>query len=169
MLKVDLGLLAREHRIRVDEEIPVEDPILDRAGVRFQGPVRLGLEVQQAAHDVVARGRMHGVAEMMCRRCTTPVRYDLDEELTLVFRPGLDPVEAEASEVYTLPPRATELDLAPAVREHVLLAVPEFVNCVDTCRGFCPQCGTNLNESSCECVTVDEDPRWTALRRLRSE
>ena len=95
--------------------------------------------------------------------------YALDEELTFLYRSGVRGVEAEAEEVYGLPERGLELDLGPAVREHVLLAVPQFVICDEACRGFCPRCGTNLNEASCDCVVEEEDPRWAALRRLRSE
>lgn len=169
MLKVDLGLLARQHRVQIDEEVAAEDPVWDGLGFRFAGPVAIRLEVQQAGRDVVARGRLAGEADLACRRCTTPVRYDMDEELTFVFRPGLSAAEAEVEEVYALPERARELDLALPVREHVLLAVPEYVICEESCRGFCPRCGTNLNQASCECVVEETDPRWAALRRLRSE
>ncbi|HSJ25790.1 MAG TPA: DUF177 domain-containing protein [Longimicrobiales bacterium] len=170
MLKADIGLLAREHRIRVEEDLSPDDPVWDGTGLTFAGPVRVELELQQVVGgDVVVRGHVRGGVELSCRRCMKPVVLDLEDELTFVFRPGLSVVEAEAAELYTLPERAKELDLAVPLREHVVLAVPEYVNCSETCRGFCPQCGTDLNESSCDCTVEDEDPRWAALRRLRSE
>jgi uncharacterized protein len=170
MLKADLGLLAREHRIRIEEALAPDHEVWAGTGLQFSGPVLLQLELQDSVSgDVVARGRLQGEVELACRRCMKPVLHEVDEELTLVFRRGLSPVEAEASEIYTLAERALELDLTVPVREHAFLAVPEFVSCSETCRGFCPQCGTNLNESSCDCTVEDEDPRWAALRRLRSE
>jgi uncharacterized protein len=170
MLKADLGLLAREHRIRIEEELAPDHELWDGTGIRFAGPVSLRLELQEVlGGDVVARGRLQAEVELECRRCTRAIRHELDEELMFLYRPGLAPVEAEEAELYALPEKARELDLTAAVREHVMLAVPEYVNCSETCRGFCPQCGTNLNESSCACTDEDEDPRWAALRRLRSE
>ncbi|HSJ31955.1 MAG TPA: DUF177 domain-containing protein [Longimicrobiales bacterium] len=169
MLKVDLGLLAQQHRIRIDAAIPPDDELWGTLPWRFAEPVELHLEVQQAGSDVVVRGDVSGRAELSCRRCLAPVPYEIDEELIFVYRSGVAPVEAEAEEVYPLPEKGRDLDLTQAVREHVLLAVPEFVNCDEGCRGFCPRCGTNLNETTCECRTEDEDPRWAALRRLRSE
>ncbi|HEX6134204.1 MAG TPA: DUF177 domain-containing protein [Longimicrobiales bacterium] len=169
MLKVDLGLLVQRHRIRVDADVPPDDPLWQPLPWRFDGPVGLRLDVQQAGSDVVVRGSVTGRAALSCRRCLKPVPFELDEELTLLYRPGVSGVEAEAEEIYTLPERGHELDLGPAVREHVLLAVPQFVICDEACRGFCPRCGTNLNEASCDCVVEEEDPRWAALRRLRSE
>ena len=169
MLKVDLGLLAQQHRIRIDAEVPVDDELWETFPWRFAEPVELRLDVQQAGADVVVRGEVRGQAELSCLRCLKPVHHPLDEEVTFVYRAGVAPVEAEAEEVYPLPEKARQLDLTEAVREHVLLAVPEFVNCDDACRGFCPQCGADLNETTCECRTQDEDPLWAALRRLRSE
>jgi uncharacterized protein len=169
MLKVDLGLLAQQHRIRIDADVPVDDPLWEPLPWRFAEPVELRLDVQLAGRDVVVRGDVHGLAELSCRRCLVAVPYEVNEELIFVYRSGVAPVEAEAEEVYPLPEKSREVDLTQAVREHVLLSVPEFVSCDDACRGFCPRCGTNLNETTCECRTEDEDPRWAALRRLRSE
>jgi uncharacterized protein len=169
MLKVDLGLLAQLHRIRIDAEVPVDDALWDTFPWRFAEPVALHLDVQQAGADVVVRGDVSGRAELSCRRCLAAVPYEVNEDLIFVYRAGVAGVEAEAQEVYPLPQKSRELDLTQAVREHVLLSVPEFVSCDETCRGFCPRCGTNLNETTCECRTNDEDPRWAALRRLRSE
>lgn len=170
MLKADLGLLGREHRIRVEEDLPPDHPAWEGTGLEFDGPVELRLELQEVAGgDVVARGNVRGSVAQACRRCMKAVQLELDEELTLLFRSGVTAVEAEEAEIYPLPERGTELDLTVPVREHVVLAVPEYVNCSDACRGFCPQCGANLNESACECTEQDEDPRWAALRRLRPD
>ena len=169
MLKVDLGHLARQHRVRIDDDVPADDALWEALPWRFDGPVALRLDVQQAGGDVVVRGTVQGKAELTCRRCLTPVHHEMDEDLTFLYRSGVQPVEAEAEEVYPLPERGGELDLTQAIREHVLLAVPEFVACDEACRGFCPRCGANLNETSCECRMEEEDPRWAALRRLRSE
>lgn len=169
MLKVDLGLLAQQHRIRIDAEVPADDELWTTLPWSLAEPVVLHLEVQQAGADVVVRGDVRGQAELTCRRCLDPVLYEVNEELIFVYRAGVAPVEAEAEEVYPLPEKSGVLDLTQAVREHVLLSVPEYVNCDETCRGFCPRCGTNLNETPCECRTEEEDPRWAALRLLRSE
>jgi len=169
MLKVDLGRLAREHRIKIDDDVAADDPLWSGLDVTFQGPVTLRLDVQQAGADVVVRGRLEAIVVLACRRCLKAVRQELDEELTFVYRSGVEPTEAEAEEAYPLPPRGQDLDLTRAVREHVMLAVPQYVSCDEACRGLCPRCGTNLNETACDCVVEEEDPRWAALKRLRTE
>jgi uncharacterized protein len=59
--------------------------------------------------------------------------------------------------------------LEDVLREQVLLALPLKVTCREDCKGLCVHCGKNLNEEQCSCSTVVEDPRWMALREIRSK
>jgi uncharacterized protein len=59
--------------------------------------------------------------------------------------------------------------LEDVLREQVLLALPLKVTCREDCKGLCGHCGQNLNEGQCSCSTAIEDPRWTALREIRSK
>lgn len=166
MLKVDLGELARKKRIQIDGSMPVDHAALAGAGFRLVAPLEVHLEVQQATHDVVVLGHLEGEAEVACRRCLTPVRAPIDQEVTLLFREGVSQADAEAEEIYSLPERGNELDLTGAIREHLLLAVPEFLECQDACKGLCPHCGVNLNETTCSCEQGNADDRWAALKQL---
>ncbi|HEY8831508.1 MAG TPA: DUF177 domain-containing protein, partial [Gemmatimonadaceae bacterium] len=60
-------------------------------------------------------------------------------------------------------PNARNLDLRPSVRETWLLTAPAYVQCSEDCKGLCAICGTNLNESSCNCTPTTADSRWNAL------
>ena len=169
MLKVDLGELARKKRLQIDKTIPADLAETEGAGFRLVAPLKLRLEVQQAAREVIALGHVEGEAEVACRRCLSPVRVPIDQEVTLVFREGVSQVEAEAEEIYPLPERGNELDLNGALREHLLLAVPEFLECQEACKGLCPHCGVNLNETTCSCAQEQTDDRWSALKQLSNK
>ncbi len=60
-----------------------------------------------------------------------------------------------------------QIDLAPAVREYVLIELPDGPLCRDDCAGICPECGADRNEAPCECDTSVRDERWSALDDLR--
>jgi uncharacterized protein len=169
MLKLDLVRLDRQRRARLDDELPADDPIWAGTGVDLARPLDVRLEAQQVGHDVVVRGRLEGAVRMECRRCLRAVEVPIDEEVAVLYQAGVDRVEAEESEVYPLPERGSELDLAPMVREQVLLAVPAFAICRESCRGLCPTCGKDLNEGPCDCRPAQVDDRWAALRRLKSD
>jgi uncharacterized protein len=167
MLRVDLARLRRERRILVQEEVIPDAPLGDAEEVVFRGPIEVDLEAQQAGEDVVVRGEVLAEVELPCRRCLEPVVVGVEEPVTFLYRPGLTPAEAEEAEAYTFEPNAGELDLAPAVREHVLLSMPRYAVCSEACRGLCPRCGRRQETAECGCGEAGGDDRWAALRNVK--
>jgi uncharacterized protein len=47
--------------------------------------------------------------------------------------------------------------------------LPLKVTCREECKGLCPHCGKNLNQEQCSCSVTVEDPRWAALKEVRSK
>jgi uncharacterized protein len=115
---------------------------------------------------VLVRGTLRGAVRLDCRRCLQPVEYPVDEHVDLLFAPPAEGEDdADDGEVYPLP-RGDELDLTDAVREHVVLAAPEFALCREECRGLCPTCGTDLNQGACDCVPEAAPTAWDALKNV---
>ena len=169
MLRLDLRQLHRK-RLTLDETLAPDHAIWAGSELKPARPFRVQLDAQLAGRDVIVRGSMEGQLASFCGRCLKEVTVDVDiDDVALVFRPDITRLEAEEAEVYALPEKGDELDLTDAIREQIVLAVPQFVICEEACRGLCPQCGTNLNQTQCDCATSNFDPRWAALRELRSE
>lgn len=59
-----------------------------------------------------------------------------------------------------------EIDLAPMLREQLVLAVPFAPLCTEACKGLCPQCGGDRNQEACDCEPPG-DPRLAALKNLK--
>jgi ribosomal protein L32 len=57
------------------------------------------------------------------------------------------------------------IDLGPMVRDAIVLELPMAPLCRDDCRGLCPQCGADRNESECGCVAP---ANWVLRRPPRS-
>ena len=171
MLKVDLGLLKRLKSLEIDESVPASDPMWEDAGLTLDGPLHVQLEMAEQFDDVVADGTLRAKADMPCRRCLEPVAIELDHPVHLLFRAGITDLEAESEEehVYALPEKAKELDLTLAIREHVILGMPQYVLCKEDCRGLCPHCGVDRNRGTCDCTQEPVDDRWAALKRARLE
>jgi uncharacterized protein len=77
---------------------------------------------------------------------------------------SFDPETAD-EELYS----GKSFDLAPALREAVLLAVPPSPLCTDDCKGLCLTCGQDLNQRDCGHSQRRADPRWEALKKLKLE
>ena len=60
-----------------------------------------------------------------------------------------------------------EIDLAPLLREQIILALPTRPLCDEHCKGLCPSCGVNLNLESCRCAATAGDPRLAVLRNIK--
>lgn len=99
-----------------------------------------------------------------CSRCLETVEREREIPIDLRFEPDLDPWD-EGPGLYVLDANQEELEIGPALREELLLALPDYPLCKPECRGLCPQCGTDLNEGECGCVDEHGDPRWESLRR----
>ena len=168
MLKVNLAGLDREEA-RVNASIQPEDPFWKTTELRPVGPLQLDLVARSVGEGVLVRGRLQAGVEMECRRCLTPVTQRVDDIVDMLFT-EIGPDEAEIEgEVYRLSSRGTELDITEAVREQLLLRVPQYALCREDCRGFCPTCGKNLNEGACDCVPEAQPSPWEALKQVRFE
>jgi uncharacterized protein len=97
-----------------------------------------------------------------CRRCGGPV----DGRVSASVRERFVSEDAAEPDEDAYPMTDDVIDLEPLVRDAVLLELPLAPLCAETCLGLCPQCGTNWNESPCECRPA-ADPRWDALDEIR--
>lgn len=163
---LNLTELARGD-VRVDGEISPEDPLWEGSAAVLSEPLRVELRAQAVGEGVLVRGRMWTRLAPECRRCLVEVPSAVDEEVTLLFEPLRgDEAEDLEGEIYPLPDRGDRLELGPALREELLLRIPEFVLCSADCRGLCPSCGANLNETECDCVPGEDAGPWDALKKI---
>ncbi len=123
--------------------------------------------------DIRLKGTFSGNFEVPCARCVEPVQHALTGEYDLLFRPpGVDALGNE----HAISTPETEigyyenggLALEDVLREQVLLSLPARTLCQPDCKGLCPRCGVNRNETACSCDQGPSDPRWEALAGLSS-
>lgn len=170
MLRLDLAQLARAGSAQLETSVPADDSLWDDSEVAFAGPVEVNLRASYAGSgEVVVRGWLEADLRQECRRCLEPVAGRLETEVTMTFIPGEVAGTEDDGEVRLFDLARGEIDLREPVREEVLLAIDPYVVCSPACKGLCPQCGTNLNEGSCDCTWEEADPRWDVLRNLREE
>ena len=169
MLTLDLPRLEREGFLEVEAEIAPDSPLWEGSELHFGGPVSIrGKATLAGSGEVLFKGTVEGVLEQECRRCLAPVKTPVKLDTLLVFG-APDEEVGDDGEIHPVAPDAVELSLGPAVREELILAVDPYVLCDPECRGLCPRCGVDRNRETCECTLEESDPRWDALRKLKSE
>lgn len=165
MLALDLRDL-RHGPMGWEERVAAPAEVWEEIGARFQGPVDLTVRAEAGTDGSVhVAGQIMGAFAAQCRRCLAEVEQPVEIRLELWFRP--DPASATEEAVFPLKAEAGVLDLVPALREELLLAVPAFPLCRPDCEGLCPKCGAGRAAGPCGCSFKEPDPRWDALRALR--
>jgi uncharacterized protein len=116
---------------------------------------------------VEVSGRVSAPFTGACRRCGRTLGGEVVSEVREVYRPrsARERHGDEDEETYEL--GADHLDLAPMVRDAILLDLPIAPLCQDECRGLCDRCGADLNVGPCDCPSERVDDRWAALDVLR--
>jgi uncharacterized protein len=157
----------------------------DRAGYRARAKAHVDAHLEKVERRV--RVGVRGVAAVTaaCGRCLAPVSLDVPLQFELTLVPE-DEYEEEAAphaekdghkghaggsfrareaeeETYA----GKTVDLDPFLREQIILALPAYPVCDESCKGLCPVCGANLNERECGCDRHVPDPRWAGLKNVK--
>jgi len=167
MLSFDIRELESK-AAQVDSNLTAADPVWLDGDVRPVDAVHVVGRLSVAGEGrFYFSGHINGTVQMDCRRCLVEVTTAVSEEAHFLFAPEGDETAADDPDVFLYDPGVHTLDLRPAVREFWLLSAPSFVQCTPECLGLCPQCGTDLNTGTCNCVPVNTDSPWDTLRNLK--
>ena len=92
-------------------------------------------------------GNVRVPCKFVCDRCGSTFEKNLFLELNEVVCPKMSE-EDELS--YDMP----VVVLDNIISSFVLINFPSKVLCNENCKGLCSKCGTNLNDSECECSKI---------------
>jgi uncharacterized protein len=147
------------------------------------GPLAVSLDLTNVEGLVAVTGVLEGTIVRECVRCLKTYEDPLAFSVRAVFvrEPKSAPrhpkqvdsrkmrtkvVEAEqeeeADDQYLY--QGNQLELAPMLREHVILSAPMQPLCSDDCLGLCAQCGKDLNEGLCQCAAELPIPTFRVVQ-----
>ena len=124
----------------------------------FPTPITVCGKVENEAGIVTLHYTAVMDMHVVCDRCLT----ELDKREKMSFTHIL---VTELSNSYLVVEDGL-LDIEELVVSDILLALPSKFLCKADCKGLCPVCGTNLNDSECSCEKKQFDPRLEALKEL---
>ena len=139
----------------------------DVIGIPEGSDVDLDLRLEAVMEGVLVSGHVRGSATGECVRCLEPAEVDLDVDLQeLYVYPGRAP-EGEDDEDELRELQDEMIDLEPALRDAVVLALPFQPVCREDCPGLCSECGALLADDP-DHHHDSVDPRWAALQGIVS-
>jgi uncharacterized protein len=174
-MQYDLTQLGRhgradEHLDRTFEASAFNTPE-DSEDYRVAAPVHLLLDIHKERDAFKVTGRVETRLALECGRCLEPFEIPVGSTFELNYVPQSDNTgdgehQIDDDDLTTAYYRDNTLDLGELMREQFQLALPMKPLCAEDCKGLCPECGTNLNRTTCGCTPKWEDPRLAALKGL---
>jgi uncharacterized protein len=128
--------------------------------------VALDLRFEAVSEGVLVTGSAVAPLAGECARCLDPLTTSIEVSFQELYRylpdPGEDKDDGEERFL-----QGDLLDLEPAFRDAVVLALPLSPLCKDDCLGLCVECGAKLAEVGPDHGHGDKvDPRWELLTKL---
>lgn len=155
---IDIKTISRSTgaSLTIETEIGFNELDFSFQGYRLtRPPIFRGLLQNNGDGILTLSGRVSVGFEGECARCLQPVREELDIPLAETYQPLTDEPGSDDKDVgYRY--AGGQLDIGQAVRDNILPLIPQRLLCSDDCKGFCPDCGTNLNEKDCGCAQARE-------------
>ncbi len=134
----------------------------------LSGPARVDITVLKSGTELIFEVSVNTSIQLECARCVKNFSLPVQANFRFILllddkRAGLD----TGDEDYTfLSSQENSYDLAPRVRDAIILSVPLKPLCMADCKGLCPVCGLDLNYENCNCRREEVDPRWSRLKDL---
>jgi len=123
--------------------------------------------------NLLVKGRVQAAPVLDCSRCLKTFPYAVDTELTINLAPAhalgtVHEHELARSELDQEFYQGEEIDPVEYVKEQVLISLPMVPLHHPDCKGLCPICGTDLNETECHCQkdTRGDFGAFSALKDL---
>ena len=146
---------------------PLSDFTNGAVAIEAKDLIQVEVLLESVIDGILATGTADAVASAECSRCLDPVRIELVGDIADLYAyQDKDIRTDEADEVRIL--EGDLLDLEPAVRDALVLAMPLRPLCNDMCLGLCGQCGIRLDDEP-DHVHEVTDPRWANLTELMKQ
>ncbi len=149
------------HNIELKGELPVEEldlGVQDEV-IRVRQPLKYELEAQKVEDGVLVQGHLHLTVDCECVRCLKSFQYPLD----LRGWACLLPLKGEES----VPVVNDCVDLTPAVREDILLELPQHPLCDRECGGLPKTSGARAKNKNSTGKNETASSAWAELNKLK--
>jgi len=135
-------------------------------GVPAGSEIDLDLRLESVMEGVLVSGTAAVQLTGECGRCLEPVSDTLTVTLQELFAYPESTTDETADDEETARMEGDLLDLEPALRDAVVLALPLTPLCREDCSGLCAECGERLDDLPEDHSHDAPDARWSALQDL---
>ena len=168
---------AFTHEFEENPQIfPIIAEIIKSRQCEFLKPFNIRLKAFSVREIFEVQGTLRTRVRLPCSRCLKDFDSPLTSDFDLTYTqemPGMTDafedkeIELRAEEIGMIYFRGEEINLEEGIQEQVVMAFPLQPLCNDTCKGLCPQCGSDLNLGDCGCKRESAANKFAVLKNLK--
>lgn len=168
-MKIDLSRFRDEtiSSIPIRGETEMQDLDIRGRKIKFFEPIKYDGEIFRIEGEKLLYLSIAYSYNEACGRCLESFanKEEIDLRAKLVDKADKDIVDDDEYEdiIYYI---GDEIDLQEYIINTVILSLPMKPLCSEECKGLCPKCGANHNQTKCDCVIEDIDPRFQKLKNF---
>ncbi|MEV2239990.1 YceD family protein [Micromonospora sp. NPDC049891] len=151
----------------VERVVPAPSDLgVELIGVPEGAGLDLDLRMESVSEGVLVSGTVSGPIRGECGRCLREINDSVTvtiQEL-YAYENSTTDITTEEDEVGRM--QGDLIDLEPALRDAVVLALPNNPLCRQDCPGLCPECGVHRDDLPADHSHQQIDPRWAGLSQL---
>ena len=153
----------------VERSVPAPANLgLELIGVPPGAELDLRLRLESVSEGVLVSGTISGPVTGECGRCLRPISETLEVTIQELYAYEHSTTDETTDEDEVGRLHGDLIDLEPALRDAVVLALPSNPLCREDCPGLCPECGVPLDELPEGHTHQQVDPRWAALSQMKT-
>ena len=158
------------------EAFPVLAQMVQNRECEFIEPLKINVKAYRIRELFEVEGNFQTRVRQSCSRCLKRFDMSINSKFALTYTrelPDVDEtsdaqeIEWKAEQIGLIYFRGEEIDLRDGIQEQVVMAFPLRALCAETCRGLCPNCGADLNQTDCRCKHSFSASAFAVLENLK--
>lgn len=163
-MKLDLSSITNQPGEEIDFAGKLDLSWVERLGESlFPESLAVRGRAENRAGVVTLRYQISGRMPFRCDRCLMQTERAVSETFSHTVVEALED-DALNDAFIVAPDKIVDLDGVAA--DDLQLLLPQVLLCREDCKGLCPVCGADLNQTNCGCRQNTGDARLAILRKL---
>jgi DUF177 domain-containing protein len=176
LLKIRVtDITEKEKLLSGEEEISSLPTLLQTQSdgeCEFLSPISYSLSVVKEYDHIRVQGKVGTDVKLVCSRCLTEFTGPLSSTFTIFYTKSeeaqpQEEVELGEEDLISVTYSGDELDFSGEIAEQILLGLPFKPLCSEDCNGLCPNCGADLNTTTCNCSEKNVSMAFSPLKGLK--
>ena len=162
LLNVSSVLKNSDLVLEFSEQVVINNDDLKQEAITFQKEAVINGSVKNVGGVLVLEGRINAEYETLCDRCMVPVTNFLEFDFKESYVKDINIEDDDTANIL----ESENIDIDEVTFTNIFSNIPLKHLCSENCKGICQKCGTNLNESQCECEDDEWNPQFEILKHL---